>query len=215
MQHRNNESNAWLITHVNSLLDQKNDGTELWEKQCSGKGSTAILYSTEIDSLTEAETYQQYLSKKEIKCTVEAANHDQSFKIAVPVASQQMKKNRFNTTHTDVSNNASIEKILKMLNDATPAELGKWEVSANHAGQRMISCIEHRKLASPHDDDAVLSTMIDAILAKGPFSEESRRSIRHYFLNNLYVELHDNYTMYTIIDLVFMEQIEMVASLSR
>jgi len=214
MQHRNNESNAWLITQVNSLLDAKKDGGELWEHACRGKGNAAVLHSNAIDNKAEAEVYQQYLTKKGIKCTVEsAAGTIDAYKIIIPVASQQMKKTRFNTTHTDVNDNESLQKIIKMLNDATPLELGKWEVSANHAGQRLLTCIAHGKYA-PHEDDIHLNTMIDKILAKGAFSAESRRSIRHYFLDNLYIETHENYHQYSIIDLTFMEQIELIAAMS-
>lgn len=216
MQHRNNESNAWLITHVNSLLDANKEGEALWEPKCRGKGNTATLYSNAINNKPEAETYQQYLAKKGITCTVETAgDSNPSFRIIIPVARQQMKKTRFNTTHTDVTHNESIEKILAMLNGATPPELGKWEVTSNHSGQRMLSCLEHRKIVSVHDDDAHLTSLIDTILAKGAFSEESRRSIRHYFLDNLYIEIHENYTMYSIIDLAFMEQIETIESMSQ
>lgn len=209
MQHRNKESNAWLITQVNSLLDIQKDGSALWELHCRGKGNDASLYSNAIADKTEAETYQQYLTKKNIKCRVEPS--DAAFRIIVPVAGQQMKKTRFNTTHTELSGDHALEKILKMLNDATPAALGKWEISANHAGQRIIVCLAHQ---SSDQDGAHLAAMINKILQQGAFSEESRRSIRHYFLDNLYVESHDNYTMYIIIDLAFMEQIETIESMS-
>lgn len=210
MQHRNNESNAWLITHIKSLVDVQKDGTELWERKCKGSGNAAVLYSHVIADKNDADVWQQYLTKKGIKCSVEpSGGADNAFRIVIPVAGQQMKKTRFNTTHTDVSDKESMQKILNMLNDATPAALERWEVSANHAGQRLITCVSQQ--VSLKNDELHLTALINNILHKGAFSEDSRRSIRHYFLDNLYVEVHENYNMYTIIDLAYMEQIEMVA----
>lgn len=202
MQHRNNASNAWLITQLNALLDLDKNGKPIWEKECRGVGDKAMLYSAVLQA-DELSQYHTYLTKKGIKCTL------QDSRLIVPVATQA-KKSRFNVEYKDVSNPKALPQIITMLNDATPSAFGKWEVTANQHGQHKLFCNVHGQ----HDDDSVLTNMITTILSHGAFSEESKRSIKHHFLDNLYVEKHDNYKAYSIIDLAYIEQIAMVTLLS-